>query len=135
MNRLTTITDPLGNQTVLGYDSDGNRTTVTDPMGRVTTTQYDALDRPTVVIDPMGNVTTTTYDADGKVLNGDGPPGPGHVRPYTIAGAGSRPITDPLGKTTTYTYTPMGLRSGLSMQAASGVAVAYSIYLQCRQRA
>ena len=68
MDRLTTVTDPLGNQTVTGYDADGNEVTVKDPMGRVTTTVYDELDRPTVVIDPMGNAVTTTYDADGEKL-------------------------------------------------------------------
>ena len=53
MDRLTTVTDPMGLQTVYGYDCDGNNVTVKDPMGRVTTTVFDALDRPTVVIDPM----------------------------------------------------------------------------------
>ena len=40
MDRLTTVTDPLGYQTVYGYDADGNEVSVKDPMGRITTTQY-----------------------------------------------------------------------------------------------
>ena len=28
------MTDPLGFQTIYGYDSDGNNVTVKDPMGR-----------------------------------------------------------------------------------------------------
>ena len=52
MDRLTTVTDPLGLPDDRGYDADGNEVTVTDPMGRVTTMQYDEMDRPVVVIDP-----------------------------------------------------------------------------------
>ena len=48
MDRLTTVTDPLGIATVVRYDADGKVTSVTDPMGRITTYQYDALDRQTV---------------------------------------------------------------------------------------
>ena len=86
MDRLTTTTDPLGFQTILGYDSDGNEVTSKDPLGRVTTTQYDEMDRPTVVIDPMGNAVTTTYDADGEKLT----------------------VTDALNRTTTYAYSARG---------------------------
>ena len=87
MNRLTTVTDPLGFQTIYGYDSDGNQVTVNDPMGRVTTTVFDALNRPTVVIDPLlGNRTTTTYDGDGQVIQ----------------------VIDPMGRITTTTYDNRG---------------------------
>ena len=86
MNRLTTVTDPLGLQTIYGYDSDGNRVTFKDPMGRITTTAFDALDRPTVVIDPLnGNRTTTTYDGDSEVIQVDRSGwGASRPRPMTI---------------------------------------------------
>ena len=81
------MTDPLGLQTIYGYDSDGNRSTVKDPMSRVTTTAFDAMNRPTVVIDPLGNRTTTTYDGDGEVIE----------------------VTDPMGRATTYDLRQPGL--------------------------
>ena len=86
MDRLTTVTDPLGLQTVYGHDADGNVVTVTDPLGRTTTTQFDAMDRPVVVIDPMGSRVTTTFDADGEALT----------------------VTDALNRTTTYAYSVRG---------------------------
>ena len=33
MNRLTTVTDALGDTTVYGYDSGGNQISVTDGLG------------------------------------------------------------------------------------------------------
>ena len=77
-------------------------------MGRITTTIFDALDRPTVVIDPMGGHTTTTYDGDGEVGQVGRPDGPDHDSRPTRSAAGWRPVTDPLGNITTYSYTATG---------------------------
>ena len=35
LERVTSVTTPLGKTTSYGYDPDGNRTTVTDPDGRL----------------------------------------------------------------------------------------------------
>ena len=104
MNRLTTVTDPLGYQTVYGYDADGNQTSVKDPLGRITTTVYDALNRPTVVIDPMGNRATTTYDAEGEKLTVTDPLNRITTYTYSVRGWVAT-VTDPMGYVVTYTYT------------------------------
>ena len=80
------MTDPLGYQTVYGYDADGNEVSVDDPMGRITTTVRRAGPARRSSIDPMGNRVTTTYDADGETLT----------------------VTDALNRTTTYTYSVRG---------------------------
>ena len=66
MNRLTTVTDPLGDTTVYGYDSGGNQLTVTDGLGHTATTLYDALNRATTMISAVSETTTITYDAAGR---------------------------------------------------------------------
>ena len=121
MNRLTTVTDPLGLQTIYGYDSDGNQVTVKDPMGRdhddgvrrprspdcrdrpdagPTTTTYDGDSEVIQVIDPMGRITTTTYDNRGWVAT----------------------ETDPLGNIVTYSYTATGMASTVTNPGRSGGA-------------
>ena len=107
MDRLTTVTDPLGLQTVYGHDADGNVVTVTDPMGRTTTTQFDAMDRPVVVIDPMGNHVTTTFDADGEALTVTDALNRTTTYAYSVRGWVAT-VTDPMGFIATYTYSPTG---------------------------
>lgn len=85
-NRLTTITDPYGNNTVLSYSS-GLLATVTDPAGRVTTFThsgtnlsgatlpdngawayaYDGSHRLTTITDPNSHATVATYDSAERV--------------------------------------------------------------------
>jgi YD repeat-containing protein len=42
-NRLSTLTDPLGNITTLTYDAQGNLTSVTDPLRQVARIAYNAF--------------------------------------------------------------------------------------------
>ncbi len=118
MNRVTTVTAPLGLQTTYRYDSDGNQVTATDPMGRTTTTSYDELDRPIVVIDPMGNHTTTAYDGDSEVIQVSAPIGQ-TTTSYDNRGWVAT-VIDPLGKTTTYSYTATGMQSTVSNPGSGG---------------
>jgi len=97
---VTSVTDPDGKVTQLGYDQYGDLASVTDPVGDVTTTFYNTLGWPTSRVSPRGNVSgcncaaqyTTTYDytdlRTGR-LNGFGDVGT---------------ITDPLGHITKKTY-------------------------------
>lgn len=64
----TTITRPLGQQTVVVSDLAKSRpTSITDALSRTTSYQYDANGRMTRVTQPEGNYTQYTYDARGNV--------------------------------------------------------------------
>lgn len=67
MDRLVSVTDPVGQVISYTYDLNGNRTTVTTPSGTTSST-YDALNRLETVTDSNGGVTSTTYDAEGNVV-------------------------------------------------------------------
>jgi len=126
MDRLTTVTDPLGLQTVFGYDNDGNEVSVTDPMNRTTTTQYDEMDRPIVTIDPMSNRTTTAYDADGEALTVADPANGTTTYTYSVRGWVAT-VTDPLNEISTYTYSPTGMLIG-QYQTLQGIGTTHASY-------
>jgi RHS repeat-associated protein len=121
LNRLVSITDPLGYTTVYTYDAVGNRVGQTRPDGTVITYTYDALDRlvgthgPGLAIwyayDAVGNravmtdtvgVTRYGYDALNRLVEVTGPGGT--VR-YGYDAVGNRTsLTYPGGEVVTYTY-------------------------------
>ncbi|TNJ53556.1 RHS repeat protein, partial [Paenibacillus hemerocallicola] len=76
INRLTSITNSKGGQTLssygYGYDANGNITSVTDAAG-TTTYSYDPLNRLTQTSRPDGQIVTYTYDGRGnrKTSQGD----------------------------------------------------------------
>ena len=128
LNRVVTVTDPLGLQTVYGYDSDGNKVTIKDPMGRVTTTAYDALDRPTVVVDPLSsNRTTTTYDGDSEVIQVDDAMGRITTTTYDNRGWVAS-VTDGLGNATTYSYSATGMEATEKDPASGGGSLVSYVY-------
>jgi RHS repeat-associated protein len=63
------VTDPLGRQTVYGYDGPkALLLSVTDPAGGVTQYAYDAQRRMTSITDPRNTVVVqNTYDANSRV--------------------------------------------------------------------
>jgi RHS repeat-associated protein len=90
INRLTAITDPLGNSVSLTYDSRNNLRTFKDANGNVTTRvydkkgnlvsqinalnqetryQYDNDNRLTQIIDAKGNITKLGYDKKGRLTS------------------------------------------------------------------
>ena len=70
-DRLSSVTDPLGDVTNYVYDLDGNLTTQTNANDHATTFAYDARDRRTSQTWPTTTdgtaVQTWTYDPDGNV--------------------------------------------------------------------
>jgi RHS repeat-associated protein len=109
---VTTVTDPLGNQTQYQYDGSGNVTTTTDPLGNATGTTYDVLNR-VLTETPSGNdvMVNYTYDNDGNVT-GISTTDPAQTTTYNSIGVNYTPTgqvqsyTDPLGNQTVYYYTP-----------------------------
>jgi RHS repeat-associated protein len=67
----TTITDPLGHQTLRVYDNDNNVTQLTDGNGNVTNYDYDDANELTVTHRPDAGHTTTVidYNLDGTVAD------------------------------------------------------------------
>ncbi|MGH9305314.1 MAG: LamG-like jellyroll fold domain-containing protein [Acidimicrobiales bacterium] len=129
--------DQLGRQTNLAYVGDptspsGGTTTITDPKGNVTAVGYawgvriyqtrgfataqaattrfgydPATLQPGEITDPNGQVTTQTYDSSGNLLTSTDPLGRTSTMTYNAL---NEPLTrqDPRGVTTTYVYDPRG---------------------------
>jgi RHS repeat-associated protein len=105
-NYLTAVTWPDGGSWLYTYDTNGLMQSKTDPMGKVTTYTYDGNHRVTTATDSAGtnsfaypNVTNTVNSV--PFTNDDG-----GVWTYTYDYHNSYMTqkTDPLGKSTIYTY-------------------------------
>jgi RHS repeat-associated protein len=99
-NGGTTITDPLGNVTRQGNDSNGDLTQLTDPNGAAAFLTFDSSNRRTSFTDKLGNRTTYTYDQpSGRLAS----------------------VTDALGNTTSYIYTSR-TQSGFTFYSLSNIS-------------
>ncbi len=98
--RLHEVTDAVGAVVITTYDGAGNPyTTVTNPSltglaaeQRTTTTVYDGRNQLVRTTDALGGQTTSTYLASGRTDK----------------------VTDPLGRSTTYSYDRRGLQTGMT---------------------
>lgn len=69
---LSSVTDPQGNTVTLSYDSQNRLTALTDALGQVTTLTYAHATDPllvTRVTDPFGRFATIGYDAQGRLAS------------------------------------------------------------------
>jgi RHS repeat-associated protein len=124
----TTITDPLGNQTVYTYidlelmavtrgagtasaattsytydPATLGLATVTDPNGNVTVNTYDSNGNLLTTTDPLGLTTSYSYNGSDQVLTKTSPLGETTSNSYDGNG-NLQSVTDPLGNTTSYAY-------------------------------
>jgi len=109
----TTVTDPLGLQTVLTYDTNGQLTKISAPPATTGATPqlyqftYDALGDVLTTVAPSGATTTYTYDANGNQLTAVDPAGDTVTRTY---GAANQLLTETVSPaagvslTTRYAY-------------------------------
>jgi len=133
----TSVTDALGQRTVLERDGIGQITRVVDPLGRVTRVEYDPRGNTTRIIDPqndvtvfeyeptfsgvtkitdaLGNVTSFDYDTQGNLKVVTDPeqnskPEAERLKTRFSYDSFGQPITvaDPLGNVTTLTYDEHG---------------------------
>ncbi len=103
LGRATSTADALAHATTTAYTPAGalpvTSTTVTNPAGQATTIGYDPALGPLTVADPNGNTTTGGYDALGRVVAVWGPgrkPGlstPTTAYAYKITGSSVNAIT------------------------------------------
>lgn len=110
-NQPTSITDPLGNMTLIDYDSKGNPNKITDSSGTITTMEYNTHGQVTKVISAFGttleNQTMFAYDPVTFNLTSITDP-LSHTTSFIYNSAGNvEQITDANGKISTFTYDPM----------------------------
>ena len=72
MNRLISVTDPLGGVTAFGYDPNGNLLSVTDARSSVTSYTYTSMDRLASRTDPLLKVESYQSPHEGVVFDGEG---------------------------------------------------------------
>jgi RHS repeat-associated protein len=107
-NRITSITDPLGNVLTYEYDAYGDLVAQTDRQGNVTRYRYDSADRLIEIIDPNNIVTLQIeYDADGRRIAETDANGNRTEHSYDVAGR-QETVTDPLGNITVFVYDDRG---------------------------
>jgi RHS repeat-associated protein len=138
-NRIVSITDPIGRQIRYTYNTQGTLATVTDAAGGLTTYAYDAQNRMTSITDPRGiQFLQNVYDANGRVIQQTAADGGITNFAYTLLNPGvpNSPVlltavTDPLGKTTTYHYSPQSQL--LDVADALGERTIYALDPQTNQ--
>jgi RHS repeat-associated protein/uncharacterized repeat protein (TIGR01451 family) len=68
-NRITAITDPMGNQLQYRYDTKGDLVEFIDAAGNRTTFNYDVAHNLLEILDPLGNrAGRNEYDEEGRLI-------------------------------------------------------------------
>ena len=102
-DRLSTVSDALGNITTIFYDEDAKTETKTDPLGGVTKTSYDERGNVLYTVNPIGAISSSTYDANNKPLTVTPPCGCTRSNMYDGNGNNIM-MLDALGGITSATY-------------------------------
>lgn len=68
LNRLTGVTNPMGDRTSYRYDVMGNLTGMTDASNRTSTYTYDVEGNLTSIVNAQGRKETRRYDIDGRQI-------------------------------------------------------------------
>mgnify|MGYP006273470841 CR=1 FL=1 len=125
-DKPVSVTDPMGRETQMTYDDQGNLLSRQRPIG-TTQYEYDANGNLTRVTDPDGYKRAMEYDANGY-LTRTYIPGSDPVieTTYTYDQRGNvLSKTDPNGNTTTYTYDSMDRLLSITYADGSSVSFAY----------
>lgn len=107
LNRLQSITNPVGGLRTFGRDAVGNIIASTDPRGKTTRFEYDVMNRPVKVIPPDLGEVLVAYDLVGTRTRLTTARGGVCQWAYDLRNRNTSSI-DPLGRTTTYTFSPSG---------------------------
>lgn len=131
-NRIVSMTDPIGRQVQYTYNSQGSLATVTDAADGLTTYGYDTQNRMNSLTDARQiTYLQNIYDANGRVSQQITADGAVTTFSYTLLNplVPNSPVllttvTDPLGNSTVYHYSPQGYL--LDMTDAAGQKAIYS---------
>ncbi len=120
------VTDALGNQTHLLFDSNGNIAQVQDALGRVTKMQHNELGAVTEVVTPGNAIHAYSYDALGNVLGYEGPQGEQIGGSYADGTQLLSVFRDQLGHVMQYSYDQSGKLLGISYEDGAGTQYQYT---------
>jgi RHS repeat-associated protein len=125
---VTAVTDPDGNTADYQYDSNGNQDEVKDPVGDVTATEYNADDWVLDSWTPRAGCTwgsapptgcSSTYETQYSY----DVPGTSTIDEFGLVGT----VTDPLGRTTGYTYDADGRTLTVTDGTGNTTTTAYDL--------
>jgi RHS repeat-associated protein len=129
----TSVRNPDGHTTTSTYDSNGNLLSVTDPLGHTATYTYNTFNEALTQQDALGVTTTYSYDAYGNLTQVSRPlVGTGQVQTTVYHHADPihpgdvTSMTDPAGKTWTYTYDTNGYQSSVTDPIGDETASAFN---------
>lgn len=124
----TSVTDALGRRASYSYDQ-GRLVKETSPDGGTTSATYDALGDVLTLTDAGGGQRSWTYDASGLLLSSTSPTAHGTaVTRLTRSSAHPVDVTsviDPLGRTSSFTYTADGLVSSATNPLGDSSSATY----------
>jgi RHS repeat-associated protein len=106
----TSMTDPLGNQTLYTVDRVGNTTAVRNPRLQTTSYVFDSMNRVTRVTAPVVGATNFAYNTMGWLTSRTDPLLRVSTWNYDVMGRETR-RTDPIGRFFTTNYDVAGFRT------------------------
>ena len=149
-NQVTGVTDPMGRETTLDYDSNGNLTKSTDDSGNEQTFTYASNGDLLAYTSPLNQTTTNTYDGYGYPSTTTDHSGNTIYYSYDIVGNLAfmtdknnnttqythnqlnqiTRITDALGNTLNMTYDKNGNRTAITDAQGNSTTFTYNDYNQ-----
>ncbi|MCP9266524.1 PAAR domain-containing protein, partial [Xenorhabdus sp. XENO-1] len=121
-----------GSDVSIDYDPRGRVIAVSTPQGYWNAHfRYDDVERVTTYLDPEGGCTRYWYDEDGNVLRSVDPLGRETVMAWDFRNMVSE--TDPLGRTTSFEYSPYGELTKLIQPSGEAFTYDYDEYGQLLQ--
>jgi RHS repeat-associated protein len=130
-NRIYSVRDPRGNETLFTYLGNGAGTSrwklasIIDRSGAQTTYSYDIANRVTTVTAPLGRVSKYTYDTEGKVTQISNPLNQQTAVTWSPDRAVSK-VTEPTGVSTSYTYNDNGYLTSTTDQIGNQTQITYA---------
>jgi RHS repeat-associated protein len=120
----STVSSPIGGQTLNGFDNTGRRVSTTDEAGRVSTSTFDEFGRVATTVATGGATTTFGYDALGRQATVTDARGGLTTTTFT-AGGRTASMTDPAELMTSYGYDLAGRQTTVT---APGNRVTTTVY-------